>query len=351
MAVKDKKINVSVVGATGYTGAELLRIAAGHPNISVTCAVSKSYAGKKMSDIYPGFIGADIGLSDAGADEIAEKSEFAFLCLPHGMSMEIAPGLLEKGLKVIDLSGDFRYDDTDIYEKWYGLEHNQKDINKNAVYGLPEFYKDDVAKANFVANPGCYTTTSILALAPLLKSGVVNADRLIIDAKSGVSGAGRKESLAFSFSEAHDNFKAYSVIGHRHTSEIEEQLAKFAGRDIRLQFTPHLLPVKRGILATVYADLADGVSEGDIAQAYERAYSGAAFTYVMEQGRFPELKHVVGSNKCVIGFDVSERTGRAVIVSCTDNLIKGASGQAVQNFNIMNGLDEAAGLATAAWNL
>lgn len=343
-------IDVSVIGATGYVGAELLRLLSGHPEVKINGAVSKSFAGKKLHDIYANFIPTEeVGLLESG--ESFSKSDFIFLCLPHGQSLMMAPKLLAKGHKVIDLSGDFRYDDTDLYEKWYGLTHSAKKENSEAVYGLPEFFREDVETANFTSNPGCYTTTSILALAPLLKSGLISEKGIVIDAKSGVTGAGRKEKLAFSYCETADNFKAYSVPMHRHTSEIEEQLTKISGKDICLLFTPHLLPVKRGILATIYADLHDGATAEKIEQAYAQCYDDEPFTHVLPHSQLPELKYVVGSNNCMIGFEVSERTGKVIIVSCTDNLLKGAAGQAVQNFNLMNGFDEKTGLPQVAWYL
>lgn len=343
-------VNVSVIGATGYVGAELLRLLSAHPDVHINKAVSKSFAGKEMKDIYANFIpNQSVGLT--GEESGPDAGDFVFLCLPHGQSLKAAPALLASGHKVIDLSGDFRYDDTDIYEKWYGIPHTAKQENASAVYGLPEFFGDDVKRASFTANPGCYTTTSILALAPLLAEGVIRENGIVIDAKSGVTGAGRKEKLAFSYCETADNFKAYSVPLHRHTSEIEEQLSKLSGKDICLLFTPHLLPVKRGILATIYAELAEGVTAEQISKVYESYYADAPFTHVLPHGKLPELKYVVGSNNCMIGFELSERTGRIIIVSCTDNLIKGAAGQAVQNFNLMNGFDETLGLPRTAWYL
>ncbi len=345
-------INVSIIGATGYVGAELIRLLTRHPHVNITTAVSKSFAGKSLSEIYANFVPAQtIVLSDLDIETIARHSDYAFLCLPHGQSLQTAPQLLAAGLKVIDLSGDFRYDDTDVYEQWYSLPHTAKEENAQAIYGLSEYYKKEIEKTNFTSNPGCYTTTSILALAPLLKEELIRPEGIVIDAKSGVTGAGRKESLAFSYCETADNFKAYSVANHRHTSEIEEQLSKFSQNDVKLLFTPHLLPVKRGILATIYTQLSDSANEVSVAQAYSDAYGDKPFTHVLPQGKLPELKHVVGSNNCMIGYEFSPRTGRLIIVSCTDNLIKGAAGQAIQNFNIMNGLDETTGLDQIAWYL
>ncbi|HBU12921.1 MAG TPA: N-acetyl-gamma-glutamyl-phosphate reductase [Clostridiales bacterium] len=344
-------INVSVIGATGYVGAELLRLLAAHGGVSVKYAVSKNFAGKDMADVYANFKTIrPLPLSAGDVGQIAAASDVVFLCLPHGQSMKMAPQFLDAGVRVIDLSGDFRYDDPAVYEEWYGMAHTEKEVNSAAVYGLPEFFYDKIKGAKLLANPGCYTTTSILALAPLLMGGLIESEGIVIDAKSGVSGAGRKESLAFSYCETTDNFKAYSAVRHRHTSEIEEQLGKLSGGDVTLLFTPHLLPVKRGILATCYARLAPGVSAGDIAKAYE-IYDDKPFTHALPAGELPELKQVVGSNNCVIGFDISARTGRCVAVSCTDNLIKGAAGQAIQNFNIMNGFSETHGLPRVAWYL
>ncbi len=345
-------VKVSIIGATGYVGEELTRLLSAHPDVEITCAVSKNFAGMPMAEVYSNFMALeDIPLTADGAKQIAKKSEYAFLCLPHGQSMEMAPALLDAGRKVIDLSGDFRYADTELYEQWYALPHTAKEHNDNAVYGLPEFFRADIKGASLLANPGCYTTTSILALAPLLMSKLIDPRGIIIDAKSGVSGAGRQDKLPYSFCETADNFKAYSIVNHRHTSEIEEQLSRLCKHEIALLFTPHLLPVKRGILCTCYAELRPGTDSDSIAEAYRRAYAGEPFVHVLPAGKLPELKQVVGSNHCVIGFDVSERTGRAVIVSCTDNLIKGAAGQAVQNFNLMNGFPEKTGLPEVAWYL
>ncbi len=338
-------IKVSVIGATGYVGAELMRLLSAHPEVEIVSAVSKNFAGKSMSGVYGNFLPEDIALEQSAAD-----CDLAFLCLPHGQSIKAAPGLIERGARVIDLSGDFRYSDTKIYEQWYGLPHDEAELNKKAVYGLPEYNREATRAAGMVANPGCYTTTSILALAPLLRAGLIKPNGIVIDAKSGVSGAGRKESLGFSYCETADNFKAYSVVNHRHTSEIEEQLSLISGEEIMLLFTPHLLPVKRGILATIYAELSPGATAEQISAAYE-IYKSEPFAHVLSAGRLPELKQVVGSNNCMMGFEISERMGRIVIVSCTDNLLKGAAGQAVQNFNIMNGFDEKTGLSDIAWYL
>lgn len=345
-------INVGVIGATGYVGEELLRLLHNHPDIQVVMAVSKTFAGKRLSDVYSSFSpAADTVLEDLDVEKVAGKCDTAFLCLPHTQSFQVAPALLEKGVKVVDLSADFRYDDAATYEEWYGVEHSAPELLEAAVYGLPEYYRAEIQNAKLLANPGCYTTASILALAPLLKNSLIDPQGIVIDAKSGVSGAGRKTELGYAFCETAENFKAYAVVRHRHTSEIEERLGALSGGELTLLFTPHLLPVKRGILATIYAQLKSGVGEAQIAQAYRKAYEVEPFAHVLEKGTLPELKSVVGSNHCVIGYEVSQRTGRIIVVSCLDNLIKGAAGQALQNFNIMHGLDEKAGVPDVAWYL
>jgi len=345
-------INVSVIGATGYVGEELLRLLHKHPEVTVASAISKSFAGKKLSEVYASFRpSADLVLEDLDIEKVAAACDAAFLCLPHTQSFQVAPALLEKGIKVVDLSADFRYDNVDTYEEWYGVKHTAPELLEEAVYGLPEYYRERIKQARMLANPGCYTTASILALAPLLKYGLIHPEGIVIDAKSGVSGAGRKADLGYAYCETTDNFKAYAVARHRHTSEIEERLGLLSGEEITLLFTPHLLPTKRGILATAYAQLGSGVTEQQLAQAYRSEYQEEPFVHVLEKGALPELKHVVGSNNCVIGYEVSPRTGRVIVVSCLDNLVKGAAGQALQNFNIMYGLDEKMGVPDVAWYL
>ncbi|MEZ4357875.1 MAG: N-acetyl-gamma-glutamyl-phosphate reductase [Eubacteriales bacterium] len=338
-------IKASIIGATGYAGLELTRILSLHPEVKIVGAVSRMAAGKHLSEVYPSFKGKDLVLLSELND--SDDSDVVFTALPHGVSMNIVPSLIAKGKKVIDLSADFRYDDADTYKKWY-LEHKCKDLLEDAVYGLCEINKDKIRTAKLIGNPGCYTTCSILPLYPLLKEGLISTDNIIIDAKSGTSGAGRKESLGFSFCEVNENFKAYSVAVHRHTSEIEEKLSWAANKNIALSFTPHLLPVKRGILATIYANI-ENISRKDVLDAY-KMYSSEPFINVYENG-LPELKHVNGSNNVNIGFVIDERLNRLVIVSCIDNLIKGAAGQAVQNMNLMYGLDETTGLSPVAWYL
>ncbi len=345
-------INVGVIGGTGYAGEELIRLLSAHPYVNICKVVSKNFAGKNLGDVYKNYTGSlNYPLSDLDLKEISRTCEFVFTSLPHGESMQVVSGLLELNARVIDLSADFRYEDVSIYQDWYGLKHTAPEAQAQAVYGLPEVYRSVIQNSRLVANPGCYTTCSILALLPVLKNNLVRSSGIVIDAKSGVTGAGRKSDTAYSFCELEGNFKAYSAIRHRHTSEIEEQLSLVSGENIKLLFTPHLLPVKRGILATIYTELMPGVTAEKVMEAYRAEYTKAPFVHVLPIGELPELKHVVGSNNIHIGFDVSERTGRLVIVSCLDNLIKGAGGQAVQNFNIMNALDEKMGLPQTAWYL
>jgi N-acetyl-gamma-glutamyl-phosphate reductase len=345
-------INIGVIGATGYAGEELVRLLSAHPFARISKLSSKSFAGQNLGYVYKNYTGAlDFPLTDTDIREIGRSCEVVFTALPHGESMQAVPSLLSMNTKVVDLSADFRYRDVSIYEEWYGLAHTAADAQAEAVYGLPEINREIIKRSRLIANPGCYTTCSILALLPALKHSLVRSSGIVIDAKSGVSGAGRKSDLAFSFCETADNFKAYSAIRHRHTSEIEEQLSIGSGGTVRLLFTPHLLPVKRGILATAYTELMPGTTAQMVQEAYRSEYAKEPFVHMLPAGELPELKHVVGSNNIHIGFDISPRTNRLVIVACLDNLIKGAGGQAVQNFNIMNGLDEKTGLPETAWYL
>ncbi len=336
-------IKVSVIGATGYAGVELVRILLSHPDVKIEYLASKSYAGESFSEIYPNIKTTDIKLCALNTEKIAKASDVVFCALPHGISAQTSAELLSHGTKVIDLSGDLRYDDVTVYEKWYGMSHTNADVMEKAVYGLTEIYKEKVANADIVANPGCYTTCSILPLYPLLKKGLIKKSGIIIDAKSGVTGAGRGAKVPLLFCEVDESIKAYGVATHRHTSEIEQELSKAAGEEIILSFTPHLIPMKRGILATIYADLEPGVSEDDINKAYNEYYSSSPFINFTASA-LPETKHVTGSNRIDIGYKIDERLNRVVIVSVLDNIIKGAGGQAIQNMNVMFGIDEEKGL-------
>lgn len=339
-------MNVSVIGATGYSGAELMRILSHHGEVNIAHAVSKSFAGQKMSEIYRNFNSCDYTLKELDFDNICSDSEIVFTCLPHGTSSEVVPELLSRGVRVIDLSGDFRYNDVSVYEKWYKSKHKAKQLLDKSVYGMPEIYRDKIKDAQLIGNPGCYTTSSILALAPLLNAGLIKREGIIIDAKSGVTGAGRSAKLPLIYSEVNESFKAYGVATHRHTSEIEQELSIAAGNEVVLSFTPHLLPIKRGILSTIYADTT--ATERQIQKAYA-IYKDEPFVHIVEG--LPEIKYVSGSNNCFIGFKLDERLSKLIIVSCIDNLVKGAAGQAVQNMNIMCGLNEEEGLNNIGWYL
>lgn len=345
-------IRVSVMGATGYAGAELLRLLSAHPDVEIVAAASRSYAGETLEKIYSNFLASE-KISLVNPEELAgQKQDLIFLALPHGESMKEVPKLLEAGIRTIDLSADFRYANTGTYEEWYRRVHTAKSENDKAVYGLPEFNAAQIQDALLVANPGCYPTAAILALVPLLKASLIRNEGIVVNAASGVSGAGRKETVDYSFCQVDEDYRVYAPVRHQHTSEIEEQAFGLSGKETApILFTPHLLPVKRGILLTIYADLADDATADKVQQAYTDAYKDAAFTSVVPDGVMPELHTVVGSNNCMIGFAISERTGKIIICSALDNLLKGAAGQAVQNMNIMYGLAENTGLSQIAWFL
>ncbi|HOD29000.1 MAG TPA: N-acetyl-gamma-glutamyl-phosphate reductase [Syntrophales bacterium] len=338
-------MKVGIYGASGYTGQELLRLLLRHPGITVAAVTSRRYRGKAVAELYPVFADlTDLVFMDATPEAFAELAEVVFLALPHGVSMSVAPGFLAAGCKVIDLSADFRLREASVYEQWYA-PHLAADTLPAAVYGLPELYRDAIRRTVLTANPGCYPTSIILGLAPLLKAGWLKTDTIIADAKSGVSGAGREPVVTSLFCEVDGGFKAYKVGGqHRHTPEIEQELTALAGEAIRISFTPHLLPLNRGILSTLYGTLNRDASAADVKALYDAFYERERFVRICRPGSFPNLAAVRGSNHCDIGVTVDERTGRVIVVSVIDNLVKGAAGQAVQNMNLMCGFEEAAGL-------
>jgi N-acetyl-gamma-glutamyl-phosphate reductase len=341
-------IRVGIYGGSGYTGQELLRLLIGHPGAKVVAATSRRFAGVPVAEVYPVFSGrSDLAYTDASPDEMAALADLVFLALPHGVSMEVAPLFLQAGRKVIDLSADFRIRDAASYEAWYG-RHTTAGTIREAVYGLPELYRDRIRTSRLVANPGCYPTSIILGLAPVLKSHWVDSDSVIADSKSGVSGAGRDPQIASLYCEVDGGFKAYKVGRHRHTPEIEQELSLLAEKEMKISFTPHLLPVKRGILSTIYATLERDVTGEDATALYREFYRDEPFVRICRVGQFPNLSSVVGSNYCDIGVTVDSRTRRIIVVSVIDNLIKGASGQAIQNMNLMCGLREATGLPDIA---
>ena len=344
-------IKVAVLGATGYAGIELVRILSNHPDVKLEILGSHSFDGQPISDVYQNFAHVlDMTCEELDLDKVAQ-CDVAFTALPHGASKDVIPSLIEKGIKVIDLSGDFRYDDIKVYEEWYGQEHSSPELLAESVYGLCELHRDEVKKARLIGNPGCYTTCSILGAYPLLKSGIGNSKNVIVDAKSGVTGAGRSLALGVHFCECTENSKAYKVANHRHTSEIEQELSKAAGEAVMISFTPHLIPQKRGILSTIYVNLNKPCTTQEIVDLYKDFYKDEYFVRVKDAGKLPETKHVAGSNFVDIGVVVDERLNRAVIVSAIDNLGKGAASQAVQNMNIMFGLDEKTGINNAGFYL
>jgi N-acetyl-gamma-glutamyl-phosphate reductase len=337
-------LKVGIYGASGYTGQELLRLLLRHPKTEIVALTSRRYAGVSVSDIYPVFIGlTDLAFIDASPDDVAGLADIVFLALPHGVSMKVAPVFLKAGKKVIDLSADFRLRDVAVYEQWYG-GHTAPDVIKESVYGIPELYRDDVVTARLVANPGCYPTSVILGLAPLLRADWIENTSIIVDAKSGVSGAGREPQVGTLFCEVDEGFKAYKVGQHRHTPEMEQEISLLAGHDVRISFTPHLLPLNRGILSTIYATLQKEVTTTELIDLYRAFYEGKNFVRVYRAGTFPNISSVRGSNYCDIGLTIDKRTKRVIIISTIDNLIKGASGQAIQNMNLMCGFSEDTGL-------
>lgn len=337
-------IKVGIIGATGYAGNELLRLINSHPKAELVKATSHSYAGQNFNEVYENYRHIDsIICEEENIEEMAEICDVIFLALPHGAaSKKVTPSILEK-TKIIDLGADFRLQDTDIYEKWYETHHS-KQILKEAVYGLCEINRDKIKGKRIIGNPGCYTTCSILSLYPLLKEKMIDTKSIIIDAKSGVTGAGRALSLSNHYCETNESIKAYKIASHRHTPEIEEQLSYAAGENIVLSFTPHLVPMNRGILATCYASLKNEYSYADIKDVYEKYYSDEYFIRLTKENCYPETKWVKGSNFCDIGFSIDSRTNRIVVIGAIDNLFKGAAGQAVQNMNILFDLDEKVGL-------
>lgn len=345
-------IKVGILGATGYAGIEVVRLLISHPEIQITRIISQSFVGKRVSDVYPNLKGVcDLECSALDEDDIADNCDLVFTALPHGASKTVIPSLFRKGLKIIDLSGDFRYNDPEVYEKWYDEPHSAPEVLAESVYGLCELHRDEIKKHTLVGNPGCYTTCSIMALAPLVANKVVDTKNIIIDAKSGVTGAGRSASLPNIYCEVNESLKAYKIATHRHTSEIEQELSILADEDIILSFTPHLVPMQRGILATCYANLNQDISAESLVNMFRKFYKGEPFVRIYESGSLPEIKHVAGSNYVGLGLVVDERLNRVIIVSCIDNLVKGAAGQAIQNMNIICGFDEKTGLESVGMYL
>jgi len=334
-------IRVAIAGATGYTAVELIRILLRNPEVQITAATTRQEGSPSIESIHPSLTGRlDLKCEDLTPAQIAERADFCFCCLPHGASTSIIPQLLDLGVRVVDLSADYRLNDKDIYKTWYGLEHSDPARLGPTVYGLPEIFGEDVADKDLIANPGCYTSTSILALAPLLANKLVEPTGIIIDAKSGVSGAGRSPKLGTLYSECNESISAYGVGGHRHMPEIEQVLSAISGDEVDVVFTPHLVPMDRGILATIYARPTTDASDAALLAAMREFYEGKPFVQVVDH--LPATKHVTETNYCHI--TVRRTKGVITILSVLDNLIKGASGVAVQNFNLMAGFPETTGL-------
>ncbi len=341
-------ISAGVIGATGYVGQQLVGFLLNHPMCSIGFLSSNSYAGIPFSQIY----GQYKDLVDLECIETQKVNEhlsdvdLVFIALPHGMAFETARLCYEKGIKVIDIGADFRLKDVDEYKEWYELEHRAEDMNKKAIYGLAEVNKEKIKEAFLIGNPGCYPTASILALMPLLKTDLIDKQSIIIDAKSGVSGAGRSAKVDNLYGEANESFKAYAVASHRHTPEIEQELSNLGNEDIKILFTPHLLPMNRGILTTSYLNLEKNVTLEELYDLYKEEYKDAPFIRIIDE--LPQTRWVKGSNFCDIAIRIDERTNRVIVVSAIDNMVKGAAGQAIQNMNLMFGIEETTGLKTVA---
>ena len=349
-------IRIGILGARGYTGGELIRLFVNHNEVEITYLGSSEEANEPITNYFPSLRNIiDLKLEKISFDEIEKRTDFVFLALPHKASMKYVPELIKLGKKVVDLSADFRFKDIRIYEKWYNTNHIAKRLNEQVPYGLPELFKKEIIKATIVANPGCYTTAGILSFAPLMKSNFVDKQSIIIDAKSGISGAGRKYTRDYHFIECNESIKAYSVPLHRHKPEIDENLSIIANEDIRITFVPHLIPINRGILSTGYINLTDEISIDDLHHTYTDFYKDAKFVRVLPINELPTINSVAYTNFCDIGIAIDKFEkpikqnsmtiyGRIIVIATIDNLIKGASGQAIQNMNLMMGFGETEGL-------
>ena len=339
------KIKAGIIGATGYAGGELVRILSRHPEVEIVWYGSRSYIDQNYADVYRNmFEIVDAKCLDDNMEELAERADVIFTATPQGFCASMMSEEVLSKTKIVDLSADFRIKDVKTYEKWYGIEHKSPQFIEEAVYGLCEVNREQIKGARLIANPGCYTTCSILTAYPLAKEGMIDMSTLIVDAKSGTSGAGRGAKVPNLYCEVNENIKAYGVASHRHTPEIEEQLGYAAGEEVLINFTPHLVPMNRGILATEYAKLTKKVTPEEVKAVYDKYYAKETFVRVMGDGVCPETKWVEGSNYVDIGFKIDERTGRIIMMGAIDNLVKGAAGQAVQNMNLLFGLDETMGL-------
>lgn len=346
MSEQIERLQVGIVGASGYGGVQLVRLLQDHPAIEIAYLGGDSSAGKNFADLYPHLAHViNLPIEPIDVETIASRCQVVFLALPNGLACELAPQLLAKGCSVLDLSADYRFADLDVYSQWYKIARTDRETAAMAVYGLPELYRAKLANAKIVGCPGCYPTASLLALSPLLKQGLIETNTAIIDAKSGTSGGGRQAKTHLLLAEADNNFMAYSVAGHRHTPEIEQVCSDLASHEVKVQFTPHLIPMVRGILSTVYATIRDpGLVTEDLIVIYKAFYRSSPFVKILDGGVYPQTKWAAGTNLCYIGVEVDPRTGRVIVMSAIDNLIKGQAGQAIQCLNAMMGWDETLGL-------
>ncbi|HUH85842.1 MAG TPA: N-acetyl-gamma-glutamyl-phosphate reductase [Stellaceae bacterium] len=343
MATTIDRTRIAILGASGYTGAELLRLLAQHPHAQIAAMTADRQAGKPIGAVFPHLARRELPTLVNIAEVDWRQVDLVFCCLPHGTTQEVIAAL-PKHLRVVDLSADFRLADPEVYAKWYGHAHRAVELQRHAVYGLTEVARAAIANAQLVAVPGCYPTGAQLPLIPLAKAALIDADDIVIDAKSGVTGAGRALKETSLFAEVAEGITAYGIANHRHTPEIEQGLSAAAGRRISVSFTPHLMPMNRGILSTIYVRMAKGVTIGDLRRVLEETYAGEAFVHVLPEGAVPATHHVRGANHCLIGLAQDRLSGRAILISAIDNLVKGASGQAVQDMNVMLGLPETTGL-------
>jgi N-acetyl-gamma-glutamyl-phosphate reductase len=343
---ESERLSVGIIGASGYGGVQLVRLLLEHPQVDLVYLGGESSAGKAYTEIYPHFADRiDLKVEAIDLENVVSRCQAVFLGLPNGLACEMAPILVEKGCKVLDLSADYRFSNLDTYTTWYKKERTDQAIAAKAVYGLPELYREEIKQAQLIGCPGCYPTASLLALTPLLKQGLIVPETAIIDAKSGTSGGGRQAKTNLLLAEADNSLGAYGVASHRHTPEIEQICSDLAGHEVRVQFTPHLIPMVRGILSTVYATLRDpGLVREDLLTIYSAFYRSSAFVKVLSNGIYPQTKWAAGTNLCYLGVEVDPRTDRVIVMSAIDNLIKGQAGQAVQCLNLMMGWEETLGL-------
>lgn len=340
------RMPVGIVGASGYGGVQLVRLLQDHPNLELVYLGGESSAGKRFSELYPHLSHqTELTIEAIDLESIGDRCQIVFLSLPNGLACDMAPGLLAKGCKVLDLSADYRFSNLETYEAWYGKERTDRAVAETAVYGLPELYRDRIKEAQLVGCPGCHCTASLLALSPLLKQGLIIPESAIIDSKTGTSGGGRKAAVNMLLAEADQSIGAYNVARHRHTPEIEQVCSDLAGHEVLVQFTPHLVPMVRGILATVYATLRDpGLVRDDLLTIFQAFYRSSPWVNILPSGIYPQTKWACGTNLCYIGIEVDPRTDRVIVMSAIDNLMKGQASQAIQCLNLMMGWDETLGL-------